>query len=299
MRQESAYDKHNDAANEDADCLLRAAFPFLEDDAPDIAEHDVERLQDAPGEGQKDGSRREEALSNRKPEELAVPQETGQRAEHEVVPPHRTLGIIAPGPVLRILVETVAQVGHGSAEGNEEGGRETLEYLGGRAPGQFLAEAEADGEAGAHEACEQGHGNTFSEVEVLDGNLLGLVIDLPGLHGSGGAEDSYSYEGHNHPDDNWPGEAVGVAGKEGFKKGSQAGAGAEGYALPEGDAQVAHRKAECESPYSPKGSEEDGEEAGLGIGGEHPDEGFTGGGGDQGPDKRENEPGESALDGPV
>ena len=45
--QEAGDDQYDDADNQDRYGLGRASLPFLQDDAPDIGEHDVERHQDA------------------------------------------------------------------------------------------------------------------------------------------------------------------------------------------------------------------------------------------------------------
>ena len=81
LRQERADYQHGDAEEEDGDGAAGDAFPFFEDDAPDIAEDDVEGHEDTPAEGDEDGVVGEETFAEAEAEELAVPEEAGEGAE--------------------------------------------------------------------------------------------------------------------------------------------------------------------------------------------------------------------------
>lgn len=51
LRKEGAEHQYHETEDEDGNGGTTAAFPLLEDDAPYVAEGDVERHQDAEGEG--------------------------------------------------------------------------------------------------------------------------------------------------------------------------------------------------------------------------------------------------------
>ncbi len=97
MRQTcNKYQNHN-SRNKYRIGLTGNAFPLLEDDAPDIAEHHIQDHQDAPAEGDEDGVIREEAFAEGQAEELAVPEEACKAAKHQVVAPKGLLAVVSPG----------------------------------------------------------------------------------------------------------------------------------------------------------------------------------------------------------
>ena len=61
--QEARDDEHHDAEDEHGNGLGRAALPFLQDDAPYVGEHHVERHEDAEGERHEGRRLVEEALT--------------------------------------------------------------------------------------------------------------------------------------------------------------------------------------------------------------------------------------------
>ena len=115
MRQEAGDDEHHDADNEHGDGLLRAAFPLLKDNTPNVGEYDVERHEDAERECVHRAASLEERTAQRQSEELTVPQGTSQQTEQQVVAPDRGLRIVAPCLVLLILIEAVDGVGDKAA----------------------------------------------------------------------------------------------------------------------------------------------------------------------------------------
>ena len=61
--QEAANDEYDETGDEHRDGSLAATLPLLEDDAPEVAERDVQCHKDAEGEGGEDRTLREEALA--------------------------------------------------------------------------------------------------------------------------------------------------------------------------------------------------------------------------------------------
>ena len=174
--QETADDEDDDAANEHGNGLLRATLPLLEDDAPDVGEHDVEGHEDAEGQRGQRSTAGEEALAQGQSEELRVPKGTGQQAEHEVVGPDAAFLVVAPGAVNLVLIEAIEHIGDESAEGDEQRGGERAEHRVGQfAEVNVLAKLQAHVEAAAHKACQQGNGQSLGEVEVLHRRLLLLL----------------------------------------------------------------------------------------------------------------------------
>ena len=119
LRQECTYNQNYDSGHQDRYGLTGNAFPLLEDDAPDIAEHYVQAHEDAPAEGEEDGIIRKEALAKGQAEELAVPQKTCKAAEHKVITPEGLLTVVPPGFVLAVLIQAIAGVGNEAAEGHQ------------------------------------------------------------------------------------------------------------------------------------------------------------------------------------
>ena len=171
--QETGDNQDDDANHQGHDGLLRTAFPFLQDDAPNIGEHHVECHQDAEGERHKGREFGEEALAQRQSEELAIPQGTSQSTEHKVVTPNFLLLVVAPSMVLAVLIETVDGIGDETTESYEEGGRQCLVHIGCQcAEVDVGSEGKAYVEATAHEASQEGDGKSLRKVEVLDCCLL-------------------------------------------------------------------------------------------------------------------------------
>ena len=265
LRQEGAEDKHREATDKNQDGLAAATLPLLEDDSPDIGEGHVESHEYAPAEGDEHGEVGQEALSEAEPEELAVPEQAGEGAEHDVVAPERTLPVVGEGLVLRILVETVDRVGDETSYGHEEGGGQSREDLPGLGPAQRGAEVESDVEACAHEAAEQGDDHALAEVEVLDGLLLLLLGQRGGFHAAGDADDRDSDESHHDADPYGSGQSVSLAREQRAEDRAETRAGAEGDALAESHSEIPHRKSEGQAPDAPEDTEDHGQQAFLGI----------------------------------
>ena len=266
LGQEAGDDEHHDADDEHGDGLLRAALPLLEDDAPDVGEHDVERHEDAERQRVHRATGLEERTAQRESEELAVPQGAGQQAEQQVVAPDGGLGVVAPRAVLLVLIETVDGIGDKSAERDEEGGRQGAEHRVGQvAEVDALAELQSDVEAAAHEACEQGDGQSLGEVEVLHGSLLLLLGERRGLHRACCSDDGDADECDHHAEDDGEGERLQCVElreedveQHGAENRAETSTGAEGYRLSEGHAEVAHGESERQAAHTPQHAEEDG-----------------------------------------
>jgi len=123
------------------------------------------------------------------------------------------------------------------------------------------------------------------------------------LHRAGDADDGDADERHDDTDDDGAGKVMGMPGEYGAQDGAEGGTGTEGDALAQGDAEIAHRKAEGQAAHAPQRTEQDGHPGGLGVGvhqGEQVAEAAAGPGqGQQGAEKREEEPGKDSLDHPV
>ena len=257
--QEAGDNQDDDANHQGHDGLLRTTLPFLQNDAPYVGEHHVECHQDAEGECHEGGGLCEESLAQRETEELAVPQGSGQGAEHEVVAPNFLFSVVAPSVVLAVLVEAVDGVGDETAKGYEEGGGEGLVHVGGQcAEVDVTSEGEAYVEASAHESGQQGDGQTLWEVEVLHRRLFLLLGKGGGFHRAGHADDGDAHECYHHAENHAEGERrEGVHLREeyveehGTHDGAQSGASAEGDALAESHTQIAHGEAKGESAHTP------------------------------------------------
>ena len=73
MWHEAREDKYDYADNENRKSGTRTAFPLFEDNAPDVAKHDVESHKNAESKRRQDWRRGQEAFAKRKTKELAIP----------------------------------------------------------------------------------------------------------------------------------------------------------------------------------------------------------------------------------
>ena len=148
-----------------------ASFPFFQDNPPYVAEHHIQRHQDAPCERGKRRSRLEEAAPGAEPEELRIPQQTGKGAEQQVVRPYTAVCIVGECPVPGILVKAVRGICQETSACHDECRRQCLEQRCHALHLEGPAYIQPEGEACAHHSGKQGHRKTFCKGEFLDGGL--------------------------------------------------------------------------------------------------------------------------------
>ena len=162
---------------------------------------------------------------------------------------------------------------------------------------------EAEGEEGAHDAGEDGYGDSFAEVVV---GFAGLGFFFGGdfaLFGeASGSIDGYGNEADSDTgEDDLAGDLVedDVNGTvvDGWDEGSEGGAEAQGNSITEGEAEIADGEAEGDAADAPENSPEKGVvDAGGGGFAKDADEV---GDEDEGEDERGDDPCGEALDEPI
>lgn len=206
QRREKDREKQNrETQHQHRDRPHTAPLPFFEGNPPEIGKQYIERHEDTPRKRQQDGRARKETPSHFKPEKLRIPQHTGQCAEEQV---HGKLTafhgkIFTARMVLQVLAQAVNRVGEEATECHEQNHRQSgIEDIG--SCGLHGCTNRRTGikpqrEAGAHDAGQQGHQQTFRQGEVADGGPLLLLAHIacaqrPRItdHGDAGQRDAYT-----------------------------------------------------------------------------------------------------------